>query len=35
MDQSEYVRTKLSDIPQEFIEKYNIKQLVQNWWICF
>ena len=26
---------KLSDIPQEFIEKYNLTQLVQNGWIYF
>ena len=24
MDRSEYVRIKLSDIPQEFIEEYNL-----------
>ena len=30
MEQSEYVRIKLSDIPQEFIEEYNLTQSVQN-----
>ena len=35
MDQPEYVRIKLSDIPQELIEEYNPKQLVQNGWIYF
>ena len=35
MDPPEYVRIKLSDIPQEFIEEYNITQLVQNRWIYF
>ena len=31
----EYVRIKKSDIPQEFIEEYNIPQLVQNGLISF
>ena len=35
MDQPDYVRIKLSDIPQEFIEEYNITQLVHNGWIYF
>ena len=35
MDPPEYVRIKLSDIPQEFIEEYNLTQLVQNGWIYF
>ena len=35
MDWPEYVRIKLSYIPQEFIEEYNISQLVQNGWIYF
>ena len=30
MDQPEYVRIKLSYIPQEFIEEYNLVQLVHN-----
>ena len=33
MDKPEYMRIKLSDIIQEFIEEYNITLLVQNWWI--
>ena len=35
MDQPEYVRIKLSEVPQKFIEEYNITQLVQNGWIYF
>ena len=35
MEQSKYVRIKLSDIPQEFIEEYNLKQSFQNGWIYF
>ena len=35
MEQSKYVRIKLSDIPQEFIEEYNLTQSVQNGWIYF
>ena len=35
MDRPEYVRIKLLDIPQEFIEEYNLTQLVQNRWIYF
>ena len=35
MDWPEYVHIKLSDIPQELIEEYNLTQLVQNRWICF
>ena len=35
MDQPEYVRIKLSDISQKFIEEYNFTQLVQNGWIYF
>ena len=35
MEQSEYVRTKLSYIPQEFIEEYNLTKAVQNGWIYF
>ena len=30
MDQPDYLRIILSDIPQEFIEEYNPTQLVQN-----
>ena len=30
MDLPEYVRIKISDIPQYFIEKYNLTQWVQN-----
>ena len=30
MERSDYVRIKLSDIPQNFIEEYNLTQSVQN-----
>ena len=35
MNRPEYVRIKLSEIPQEFIEEYNLTQLVQNGCIYF
>ena len=35
MDRPEYARIKLSDIPQEFIEKNDLTQLVHNGWIYF
>ena len=35
MDRSEYVRINISDIPQEFIEEYDLTQAVQNGWIYF
>ena len=35
MDRSKYVRIKLSDIPQELIEEYDLTQAVQNGWIYF
>ena len=35
MGRSEYVRIKLLDIPQEFIEEYDPTQAVQNGWIYF
>ena len=35
MERSEYVRLKLSDIPQELIEEYDLTQAVQNGWINF
>ena len=35
MNIPEYVRIKLSDTPQEFNEKYNFTQSVQNGWIYF
>ena len=35
MERSEYVRIKLSDIPQEFIEEYNLSEAAQNGWIYF
>ena len=35
MDRSEFVRIKLSDIPQELIKEYNLTQSVQNGWVYF
>ena len=35
MNRPEYVRIKLLDIPQEFIEEYDLTPLVQNGWIYF
>ena len=35
MKRSKYVRIKLSDIPQEFIEEYYLTQSVQNGWTYF
>ena len=35
MERSKYVRIKFSDIPQEFIEEYNLSKASQNGWIHF
>ena len=35
MEKSKYVRIKLSDIPQEFIEEYNLTKSVHNGCIYF
>ena len=35
MDKSEYVRIKLSDIPQELIEEYNLSKTAHSGWIYF
>ena len=35
MERSEYVRIKLSDIPQEFIEEFDLTEAAQNGWIYF
>ena len=35
MEQSEYVRIKIEDIPQEFIEEYNLMPMVNNGWVYF
>ena len=35
MDRSKYVRIKFSDIPQEFIEEYDLSKAAQNRWIYF
>ena len=35
MEQSKYVRIKLSDTPQEFIEEYDLSEAYKNGWIYF
>jgi len=35
MGRSEYVRIKLSDIPQEVIDEYNILPCVHNGWVYY
>ena len=35
MDRSEYVCIKFSDIPQEFIEEYDLSKAAQNGWVYF
>ena len=35
MERSKYLCLKLLDIPQEFIEEYDLTQLVQKGWIYF
>ena len=35
MERSEYLRIKFSDIPQKFIEEYDLSKAVQNGWIYF
>ena len=35
MDRSEYVSIKLSDIPQEFIDEYDLSEADQHGWIYF
>ena len=35
MERSEYVRIKLLNIPQEFIEEYDLTEVAQNGWIYF
>ena len=35
MERSKYVRIKFSDIPQEFIEEYDLSKTAQNGWIYF
>ena len=35
MERSEYVHIKFSDIPQEFIEEYDLSEAAQNGWIYF
>ena len=35
MKDSEYVRIKISDIPAEFIDEYNLQGRDRNGWIYF
>jgi hypothetical protein len=35
LDWPEYVRIKLADIPQEFIDKYKLNQFAHNSWVYF
>ena len=35
MDRSKYVRIKLSDIPQEFVDEYDLSAADQHGWIYF
>ena len=35
MDRSEYSRIKISDIPSEFIEEYNLQAFSHNGWVYF
>jgi hypothetical protein len=35
LDRPEYIKIKLSDIPQEFIDEYNLMQHVHNDWVYF
>ena len=35
MDEPEYVRIKFKDIPQEFVDKYNLKEHTRNGHVYF
>jgi hypothetical protein len=35
LDRPEYIKIKLSDIPQEFINEYNLLHHVHNVWVYF
>ena len=35
LDHPEYVKIKLADMPQEFIDEYNLTQYEHNGWIHF
>jgi hypothetical protein len=35
LDRPEYIKIKLSDIPQDFIDEYNLMQHVHNDWVYF
>ena len=35
MDRSEYVKIKITDIPAEFVDKYNLHSVTHNGWLYF
>ena len=35
MDEPEYVQINFKDIPQEFVDEYNLKGCVHNGWVYF
>ncbi len=35
LDRPEYVRIKIADIPQEFIDEYNLTEFEHNGWVYF
>ena len=35
MERPEYVKIKLDDIPQEFIDEYNLLAYAHNGWVFF
>lgn len=35
MDRPEYIRIKISDIPQEFVDKYNLHKFAKDGWVYF
>ena len=35
MDEPEYVRIKFKDIPQGFVDEYNLIEYVHNGWVYF
>ena len=35
MERPEYVKIKLSDTPQEFIDEYNLLEYEYNGWVLF
>ena len=35
LDYTEYIKIQLTDIPQDFIDKYNLQEYVQKGWVYF